>query len=185
MAGDPAWAPAWIDADEARIELFITCLLDNACKYTPPSGSITLEVAVEDGFSVLRVRDTGVGIAAELAESMVEAFAQGDRGIERSEGGLGLGLALVRQLIHLHDGAIAAFSDGEGQGSTFSVAFPRATALLESAEAAAAATSDELLLTIVEDIEDNREMMLLLLEAERFEATLLKGLQAKEMTGRR
>jgi CheY-like chemotaxis protein len=160
-------APAWIEADEARIELLMTCLLDNACKYTPAGGTVTLEVLGEPHTSVLQIKDTGVGIAAELAESMFDAFTQGERGIERSEGGLGLGLALARKLAHLHGGAISAFSDGPGRGSTFAVSFPRAEApLAENAASMRPPASSDLLLTIVEDIADNRDMMLMLLEAQ-------------------
>lgn len=159
-------APAWIEADEARIELLISCLLDNACKYTPAGGTVTLEVMGGTNTSVLRIRDTGVGIAAELAERMFDAFAQGDRGVERAEGGLGLGLTLVRKLVHLHGGSIEAYSDGAGRGATFAVTFPTAEMPSPEAEDPGLAVPRDLLLTIVEDIADNRDMMVMLLEAQ-------------------
>ncbi|WP_077034701.1 sensor histidine kinase KdpD [Pelomonas sp. KK5] len=78
-----------VDADEARLELLITCLLDNACKYTPPGGTVTIEVKGEPDRSVLRIKDTGAGFAADVAKSMFDAFTQGQRTIERSQGALG------------------------------------------------------------------------------------------------
>ncbi|MDB5846484.1 MAG: hypothetical protein JWP29_236 [Rhodoferax sp.] len=161
-----AHAPAWIEADEARIEFLITHLLDNACKYTPPGGAVTLEVLAEPDCSVLRVVDTGVGIAAEATERMFDAFTQGERGIDRSQGGVGLGLTLARKLVHLHGGEITVASAGPGQGSTFAVRFPRVASPVRDAVAATPSRSRELLLTIVEDIADNREMLMLLLESE-------------------
>ena len=157
-------APAFIDADEARVELLITCLLDNACKYTPPGGDVLLEVTRTADSSVLTVRDTGAGIAPELASNMFDAFTQSERGIDRSEGGLGLGLALVRELVELHGGEIVATSEGPGQGSAFTVSFPTAAAPPKEASLLTATASREVLLTVVEDIADNRQLLMELLE---------------------
>ncbi len=169
-------SPAWIDADEARTELIVTCLLDNACKYTPSGGTVTLEVLAEADASILRVRDTGMGITAQLMESMFDTFSQGGRGIERAEGGLGLGLALARRLAQLHGGTLSAASDGPGHGAVFSVTFPRVQPPVPApalpppppvTDGASAATPvDTMVLTIVEDIDDTRESMELILEAD-------------------
>ena len=158
--------PAWVEADEARLELLLTCLLDNACKYTPAGGIVTLVISGEADSSGLRIRDTGVGIAPQVVTSLFDPFSQGQRGIERSEGGLGLGLALARRLVTLHGGTIAATSDGVGHGATFTVTFPKAEAPPPAAAHATPVVRRDLLLTIVEDIADNREMLTLLLEAQ-------------------
>jgi len=158
--------PAWINADEARLELLITCLLDNACKYTPPGGTVMIEVKGEPDRSVLRIKDTGAGIAADVAKSMFDAFTQGQRSIDRSQGGLGLGLAIAQRLTLLHDGAISASSDGPGHGAAFTVTFPAAEPPLPELAASKLAPSNKLLITIVEDIADNREALMLLLEAQ-------------------
>lgn len=157
--------PAWIDADEARVELLITCLLDNACKYTPAGGTVTIVVRGDSDASVLLIRDTGSGIAPELAGRMFDVFSQGTRNIERSEGGLGLGLAVARKLVSLHGGSLTASSDGVGQGATFTVSFPKADAPPEAAGASIPAVPRDVLLTLVEDIEELRETMVTLLEA--------------------
>lgn len=158
-------APAWIYADESRVELLVTCLLDNACKYTPPGGDVILEVMGEPHCSILRVSDTGAGIAPEVASSMFEVFTQGDRDIERSQGGLGLGLALARKLVVLHGGAIEVSSDGPGLGTTFTVTFPGTQALPEDKSDSASALSQDIVVTVVEDIADNRETLMAFLEA--------------------
>lgn len=165
-----AHVPAWIDGDEARIELLMTCLLDNACKYTPAGGTVLLEVLGEDDASVLKIRDTGAGLAADIVGNMFDAFTQGKRGIERTEGGLGLGLALVRELVNLHGGTIAADSQGVGHGATFTVRFPRIAAPLPQEPPARRGPADRLLVTIVEDIADNREALTMLLQARGFDA---------------
>ncbi|MDO9405584.1 MAG: ATP-binding protein [Polaromonas sp.] len=157
-------APAPIFADESRVELLITCLLDNACKYTPPGGDVVLEVTEVHGASVLRIRDTGKGIAPDVAASMFDAFTQGDRGIERSEGGLGLGLALARQLVELHEGEISASSEGAGKGATFTVSFPKADHDAGAQTPLPPSPANDLLLTVVEDIADNRDMLIEFLE---------------------
>ncbi|CAN5743079.1 hypothetical protein BH09PSE5_BH09PSE5_01080 [soil metagenome] len=158
--------PAWIEGDEARVELLITCLLDNACKYTPAGGVVTIEVSGEAASSVLRVRDTGAGIGPEMAGHMFDAFSQGARGIDRSAGGLGLGLALARKLVGLHGGAIEVSSEGQGLGSVFTVCFPSVDAPALKDAAVTPTAERDILLTIVEDIADNREVLTMLLEAQ-------------------
>jgi signal transduction histidine kinase/ActR/RegA family two-component response regulator len=159
-------APAWIHGDEARVELLMTCLLDNACKYTPPGGTVTIEVVGDVDSSVLRIVDTGVGFEPGSAERMFEAFAQGQRGIERSQGGLGLGLAIAKRLALAHDAVIVGSSEGPGLGAHFEVRFPAAAAPAPEAVEPVKELSSEILITIVEDIPDNREALELLLEAQ-------------------
>jgi signal transduction histidine kinase len=117
-------APAWVDADPTRIEQIVSNLIGNALKYTPPGGSITVDVGSSDGSAVLTVSDTGVGMPAELVAQVFDVFVQGAGSLDRSQGGLGIGLALVRQLVVLHGGDVDASSPGPDLGSRFSVRLP-------------------------------------------------------------
>ncbi|MFO0581641.1 MAG: ATP-binding protein [Anaeromyxobacter sp.] len=115
-----------IDGDPTRLEQIVANLLNNAVKYSPPGGSITVELAAEGGRAVLRVSDRGSGIPPELLPRVFELFVQGERGLARTSGGLGLGLTLVKRLVELHGGEVSARSDGAGLGSTFEVRLPLA-----------------------------------------------------------
>ncbi len=119
--------PVLAEADPTRLEQILVNLLTNAAKYTPSGGTIRLEVRRERAEIVFRVEDNGVGIAPEQLPGMFVLFAQGDRSLARSEGGLGIGLTLVRALAEMHGGSIAAFSDGPGHGSQFEVRLPAAS----------------------------------------------------------
>src|SRR5205814_8096569 len=114
--------------------------LANSVKYTPPGGEITGVVRREGNQAVLAVRDTGVGIRPELLTRVFELFVQGDRTLERSAGGLGIGLTLVRQLVELHGGTVEASSPGAGRGSTFTVRLPVFAAPPDADDAAPPAT---------------------------------------------
>ena len=115
-----------LEADPTRLEQILVNLLTNAAKYTPSGGRIQLIAGVEGDEVVFRVRDNGVGIPPELLPRMFDLFAQGDRSLARSEGGLGIGLTLVRSLAELHGGTVTATSDGPGKGSEFVVRLPAA-----------------------------------------------------------
>jgi len=117
-------APAWVDADPTRIEQIISNLIGNALKYTPAGGSITVDVATSGGSALLSVSDTGIGMPAELVARVFDVFVQGTGSLDRSQGGLGIGLALVRQLVVLHGGYVDASSPGPNLGSRFSVRLP-------------------------------------------------------------
>ena len=121
-----------IEADEVRLTQVVNNLLSNAARYTPPGGNIAITGARDGDDVVLRIRDTGMGIEAALLPSVFEMFVQGARGPDRAEGGLGLGLSLVRTLTHLHGGTVTAHSDGPGRGSEFVVRLP-ASANVDSA----------------------------------------------------
>ena len=118
---------AWIEADATRIEQVTTNLLTNALKYTPAGGRIEIDVTSDAGQSVLRIKDSGVGIAATLLPRIFDLFVQGERTLERRAGGLGIGLTLVRRLVQLHGGTIEARS-APGQGSVFTVRLPAVAA---------------------------------------------------------
>jgi len=111
-------ADAWVDGDAVRLEQVVTNLLTNATKYTPHGSSIQVTVGREDDTAVLEVRDTGTGIPPALLPRIFDLFVQGDRPLHRPAGGLGIGLTLVRRLVELHGGTVAAESSGEGSRFT-------------------------------------------------------------------
>ena len=113
--------PVCVEGDPARLLQVFVNLLNNAAKYTPPGGEIGLALTVEGDQAVVRVRDTGVGIAPAMLARVFDLFTQLDIGPDRPQGGLGIGLTLVQRLVELHGGTITAESPGEGQGSVFSI----------------------------------------------------------------
>jgi signal transduction histidine kinase len=118
--------PLWIDADLTRLSQVVGNLLNNAAKYTPEGGRIGLSVKAEGNAAVIRVFDNGVGIPAEMRSKVFQLFAQVDHHLDRAKGGLGIGLALVQQLVTLHGGSVDAQSEGAGKGSVFTVRIPLA-----------------------------------------------------------
>jgi PAS domain S-box-containing protein len=115
-----------IDADVTRIAQVVSNLLNNAAKYTPPGGRIDLSLHEDAGMAVITVIDSGVGIPADSLVSVFDMFKQVDRHMEHAQGGLGIGLSLVRRLVEMHDGTVSAASAGAGRGSTFEVRLPLA-----------------------------------------------------------
>ncbi|MET3931136.1 PAS domain S-box-containing protein [Lysobacter sp. OAE881] len=111
-------------ADRSRLTQILSNLLNNAAKYTPPNGTVALEIERQASDVLLRVRDNGVGIEPELLSRVFELFAQAESTPERHEGGLGIGLALARSLTRLHGGTLTAYSAGAGEGSTFELRLP-------------------------------------------------------------
>jgi PAS domain S-box-containing protein len=158
----------WLQADPTRLEQIVGNLLANAAKYSEPHGQIWLNAHREGPAGgaeiVIVVRDAGIGIPPERIGEMFDLFAQGERTIARSEGGLGIGLTVVKGLCELHGGSITAHSDGAGQGSTFTVRLPAAAAPPAGAAAegsggnsAAAAEGERLLL--VDDNVDSAQAL--------------------------
>jgi signal transduction histidine kinase/DNA-binding response OmpR family regulator len=124
--------PILLDADETRLAQVFSNLLNNAAKYTERGGRIRL-MAVRDGNeAVVAVEDTGVGIPESMLPKVFEMFTQVDRSLERSQGGLGIGLSISRRLVELHGGSIETYSDGHGLGSRFVVRLPVALAVISS-----------------------------------------------------
>lgn len=114
----------YLDGDPVRLAQVLLNLLDNASKYTPNGGSIRLEARVDGPAIQIRVSDNGVGISAELLPQIFDLFQQGERTLDRSQGGLGIGLTLVKHLVEKHAGQLQASSAGEGQGATFTISLP-------------------------------------------------------------
>jgi signal transduction histidine kinase len=116
----------WLDADLTRLAQVVGNLLNNAAKYTPEGGRIGLSVKAEGNAVVIRVFDNGVGIPADMQAKVFQLFAQVDHHLDRARGGLGIGLALVKQLVSMHGGTVEAQSEGAGKGSVFTVRLPKA-----------------------------------------------------------
>lgn len=116
--------PISLEGDRVRLTQVFSNLLNNSAKYTEPGGRVTLTGVVDSERAVVRVRDTGVGIAPEVLPRVFELFTQVDRSLNRSQGGLGVGLALVRRFVELHAGTVTAHSEGPGKGSEFAVELP-------------------------------------------------------------
>jgi len=155
-----------LEGDEGRLIQVFTNLLTNAGKYTPPRGRIALSASRDGHEIVVQVKDSGVGIHAELLPHVFELFAQGTRSIDRAEGGLGLGLAIVHSLVRLHGGTVAAISEGAGRGSEFVVRLPASEPgiSVESAGEAAERPSwvdvaARLRILVVDDNEDAAEIL--------------------------
>ena len=168
-------APIWVDADPARLSQIVDNLLGNALKYTPPGGRIEISLALDGDDAVLRVVDNGIGIAPELLPRIFDAFTQGPRSLDRSQGGIGVGLTLVHRLVLAHGGRIEAVSDGTSQGSEFIVRLRRCSppAVAAVASESKAARAGRRIL-IIEDDPDGREalrMQLKIAGHEVFEAS--------------
>jgi CheY-like chemotaxis protein len=161
--------PAWVEGDRLRLEQVLTNLLDNAHKFSGGDGGIDLRVRAEGGEAVLEVQDQGAGIRPEDLPHIFELFMQGPQSFDRPQGGIGLGLTLVRRLVELQRGTVLAASAGMGQGACFTVRLPLTTgrsAARDGGVAGSAAAGMARRVLLVEDNEDGRQAMetVLLLE---------------------
>jgi CheY-like chemotaxis protein len=160
--------PIRVTADATRLEQVLANLLNNAAKYTEPGGHITLSAAAEGHEAVIRVRDNGLGIAADMLPRVFDLFMQANSTLDRAQGGLGIGLTLVRRLVELHGGKVEVHSEGLGHGSEFVVRLPlpEQPAAVPAAEpdapAAAARPSPQRVL-VVDDNRDAAESVALML----------------------
>jgi PAS domain S-box-containing protein len=158
--------PVWIEGDLVRMEQIVNNIVGNAVKYTPGGGSIQVRVTVEGGDAVLRVEDNGYGIAPELLPRVFDLFVQGERTLDRAQGGLGIGLTLVRRLVELHGGTVSAFSEGPGRGSAFTVRLPKIATPQNSQPLPDHSHHDGFTrrVLVIEDNRDAREMFRMMLE---------------------
>lgn len=168
-------APLFLEADLTRVAQIVSNLLNNASKYTSPGGNIDLTVRGEGDEVVIQVRDDGVGIPAERLEDIFQMFGQVNQSLDRAQGGLGIGLALVRRLVEMHGGTVSAASGGAGKGSTFTVRLPAAEApeksMLPEPPRAEPGSSKRVL--VVDDNEDAGELLGVMLQQEGFEPVIV------------
>ncbi|OLL28202.1 hybrid sensor histidine kinase/response regulator [Burkholderia sp. SRS-W-2-2016] len=161
----------WVNGDITRIAQIFVNILNNASKYTPENGRITVSVEADDESVYIVTRDTGTGISAELLPKVFELFSQGERTLDRASGGLGIGLSLVKKLVEMHNGTIAVHSDGPHLGTTVTVSLPRlhhqqrhaAVALSEPAPGPARSV---LRMLVVDDNRDAADSLAMLCESE-------------------
>jgi two-component system, chemotaxis family, CheB/CheR fusion protein len=173
--------PVTVDADPIRLAQIVSNLISNAIKYTPDGGKLRIALVREGGHGMLSITDNGVGIDPSVIPSIFDMFVQADRPIARTEGGLGIGLTLVRRLVELHEGEVRAYSEGQGKGSCFTVRIPITNKRLDSdlpdtnpkmEETAIATTSpnsSSQRILIVDDNVDAAESLALLLTLKGFE----------------
>jgi PAS domain S-box-containing protein len=160
-----------VDGDPARLAQVLDNLVDNALKYTPPGGSVVVATSLNGDQAVLCVRDSGNGMAPDLVPHVFDLFTQAPQTLERSHGGLGLGLALVKRLVELHGGSVSASSGGAGKGSEFTILLPlaaggtqRPAAAPQTAAVRAGSKAAGRRVLVVEDSADARMGVQLLLE---------------------
>ncbi|AEG91490.1 ATP-binding protein [Ramlibacter tataouinensis] len=170
--------PAQVTGDRVRLVQVVSNLLNNAAKYTPEGGAITVALALEGGAASIRVSDNGTGIDAALLPHVFDLFTQAKRTPDRSQGGLGLGLALVRSLVELHGGSVLARSEGRGCGSSFTVTLPlspEAAGAPAPAEKAAPVTARSLSILVVDDNVDAAVSLGIWLEMEGHRVVVKTG----------
>jgi PAS domain S-box-containing protein len=177
--------PAPVEGDLTRLSQVISNLLDNAAKYTEEGGNISLTSEKSGSRVVIRVKDDGMGIPSHILPHVFDLFTQADRSLDRSQGGLGIGLTLVRRLVELHGGSVEAHSAGPGKGSEFVIYLPLATVVEskgEMPEPAAAVRSERCCrILVVDDNMDSAESMATLLRLDGHEVRVVyDGLAAVE-----
>ena len=180
--------PIWIEADVTRAAQIVVNLLTNAAKYTPEGGTITLRCGSDAENAFLGVTDTGLGIPSELLGEVFQMFTQVSRTLDRAQGGLGIGLALVKKLVELHGGSIEAASEGIGRGSTFTVRLPLLDhsliprLLIAPVEPKPEVPARSLRVLVIDDNRDAAESLAMILELQGHEAkAAFTGAEALEL----
>jgi len=178
--------PVWVHGDRTRLTQVLENLLENARKFTQTGGRIEIEVVADLSRqeAVMQVRDTGIGVDPALLPQIFEPFTQADRSLDRKRGGLGLGLALVKRLVELHDGTVSAHSAGNEKGAEFTVRLPlqdEPMALSES-RPSPASTTRHVRVLVVEDNRDSAESLRMMLATQGYEVALaytgIEGVEA-------
>jgi signal transduction histidine kinase/ActR/RegA family two-component response regulator len=179
-------ATLWVYADPTRLEQIITNLLTNAIKYTRKGGEIRIEARRDGSEAVISVSDTGIGITPRMLPQIFDLFTQGDHSLDRSIGGLGIGLSLCRRLVELHGGTITASSEGVGRGSTFAIRVPTISApepaMLPQPPAQPEKPSRQRRILLVDDNQDTVRSLARLLQLRGHEvATAFDGVAALKL----
>ncbi len=168
--------PVWVEGDPTRLTQVLDNLLTNAVKFSNRGGRVEARLWVDDPArqAVLAVRDTGIGIEASMLPRLFDIFSQADRSLDRSRGGLGLGLALVKGLVEMHGGTVQAASPGAGRGAEFTIRLPRLEepAALTEAPDPFPAGSKNLRILVIEDNQDSAESMRLLLTLHGYQVSV-------------
>jgi signal transduction histidine kinase len=171
-----------VQGDRARLVQCVSNILSNAAKYTDPRGKIQIDLQQQGQSAVLSVHDNGIGMSAELLPKVFDLFVQSERSLDRAQGGLGIGLCVVRQLVEMHGGEVAARSPGAGQGSTLEIRLPRiaAPANLPADSAPLAGSARRIL--VVDDNQDAADSLSMLLRLDGHEVkTAYGGEQALQL----
>jgi signal transduction histidine kinase len=180
---------AWVHGDQKRLVQILANVLNNAAKYTPEGGDITVALFIDEDTVSYVISDNGIGMAPHMIEHVFDMFAQAERSADRSQGGLGIGLALVRNLVALHGGRVAAYSEGIGKGSRFTITLPRLAAPAGSADPVqhgmAAQQAHGLHLLVVDDNDDAGQMLGLYLETAGYRVTVVQSARAALEAARR
>ena len=156
--------PLYVSADAARLTQCLVNVLTNAIKYTNAGGRIRVQTDVQGPNAVIEISDTGAGIAADLIPRVFDIFVQGDRTLDRSQGGLGVGLAVVKRLVEMHGGSVSARSAGPGQGAEFSIHLPLIEPPVESPPLPPAGAVAPLRILVVDDNQDSADSLAMLLQ---------------------
>jgi two-component system, chemotaxis family, CheB/CheR fusion protein len=177
--------PIWVDGDAIRLTQIFENLLTNAAKYTDEGGDVSLTTEVEGDSAVIHIRDSGIGIAPWMRGQVFDLFVQDQRSVDRSQGGLGIGLALVRHLVEVHHGRVEAFSEGVGRGSDFVVRLPILAPLTDAPdpEPSSKPVSRTGRVMIVDDDPDAAESMALVLQIYGYEVAYVTDLDSALRTG--
>ena len=161
---DAEWPAIHVRGDQVRLVQCVANILTNAAKYTDPGGRIHIRLQEQEGMAVLSVQDNGLGIATDLLPTIFDLFVQSERSLDRAQGGLGIGLSVVRQLVEMHSGTVAACSAGEGTGSTFEIRLPTVACAEQETPVATPAVAPYKRVLIVDDNRDAADSISLLLK---------------------
>jgi CheY-like chemotaxis protein/two-component sensor histidine kinase len=180
-------APVWVEGDSVRLSQVFVNLLTNAAKFTDEGGTLSLTLSSDERVATIVVKDSGIGIAPEMQQRIFDLFVQDERSLDRSEGGLGVGLALARRIVQLHQGTVEAHSAGLGKGSELTVRLPLLPAAAVPADRSETAPPSAVggRVLVVEDDQDAGASLVLLLKLYGYEAELAHNLNSALEVARR
>jgi CheY-like chemotaxis protein/two-component sensor histidine kinase len=158
-----SYEPLFVMGDFARLMQCVGNVLTNAIKYTEPGGEISVRTSSDEENAYIEISDNGTGIAPELLSRVFDLFVQSERTLDRAQGGLGIGLAVVRRVVEMHDGEVRARSAGLGLGSTFEIRLPRIDRPVHAAAAAMSFTAEPMRVLVVDDNADSADSLSMLL----------------------